>query len=106
LEPIEFLEGSDGELTKIVFKKGAELRRAGLIFSTGCDQASDLSQRLGYERGKKGGVVIGPETEESSVSILREMFRATSSRGGGCRRRRQAAVAINKASLRRDGFCG
>ena len=53
-EPIESLEGTNGELTKIVFKSGPELARAGLFFSTGCHQASDLSKRLGCERGEKG----------------------------------------------------
>jgi len=61
------LEGAHGLLTKIKFKSGPELERAGLFFSGGCYQASDLSQRLGCERGKKGGVVTDPDTEETSV---------------------------------------
>ena len=59
-EPIRSLEGADGELTKIVFKSGPDLSRAGLFFSTGCHQASDLSKSLGCKRNEKGGVVIDP----------------------------------------------
>ena len=44
-EPIESLEGANGELTKIVFQSGPDLPRAGLFFSTGCHQASELSKK-------------------------------------------------------------
>jgi thioredoxin reductase len=66
-EPVVALEGPNGVLTKIKFKSGPELKRAGLFFSTGCRQASDLSQRLGCKRDEKGGVVTDPVTEETSV---------------------------------------
>jgi thioredoxin reductase len=58
---------TDGELTKITFESGPDLPRAALFFSTGCHQASDLSERLGCKRNTKGGVVIDPDTQESSV---------------------------------------
>lgn len=79
-EPIRSLEGADRELTKIVFESGPDLPRAGLFFSTGCRQASDLSKRLGCKRNAKGGVLIDPDTEESSVpgGMLQVMCRATS----------------------------
>ncbi|MGY2904702.1 NAD(P)/FAD-dependent oxidoreductase [Bradyrhizobium sp. URHC0002] len=54
------------ELT-IKFENGPDLGRAGLFFSTGCHQASNLSMRLGYKRGEKGGVITDPLTEETSV---------------------------------------
>jgi hypothetical protein len=38
LEPIESLEGMNGELTNVVFKSGPDLPRSGLFFSTGCHQ--------------------------------------------------------------------
>jgi thioredoxin reductase len=108
-EPIRSLEGADGELTKIVFESGPDLPRAGLFFSTGCRQASDLSKRLGCKRNAKGGVVIDPDTEESSVpgvyvagDVSRDVLLVAVAIGEGA----QAAVAINKAFLRRDGFCG
>ena len=102
------LEGANGELTKIIFKSGPDLARAGLFFSTGCHQASDLSQRLGCKRDEKGGVVTDPATEETSVpgvyvagDVSRDVFllRSPSLKAP------KAAVAINKAFLRRDGFC-
>ena len=45
-EPIKFLEGAEGVLRKIKFEAGQDLDRVGLFFSTGCHQASDLSERL------------------------------------------------------------
>ena len=107
-EPIRCLEGADGELTKIVFESGPDLPRAGLFFSTGCHQASDLCERLGCKRNAKGGVVIDPDTEESSVpgvyvagDVSRDVLLVAVAIAEGA----QAAVAINKAFLRRDGFC-
>src|SRR6195952_425358 len=107
-EPIRHLKGADGELTKIVFESGPDLLRAGLFFSTGCHQASNLSERLGCKRNAKGGVIIDPDTEESSVSgvyvagdVSRDVLLVAVAIGEGA----QAAVAINKAFLRRDGFC-
>src|SRR6201747_2666766 len=108
LEPIQSLEGMNGELTKIVFQSGPDLPRAGLFFSTGCRQASDLSERLGRKRGPKGGVVTDPETEETSVpgvyvagDLSRDVLLVAVAIAEGA----EAAVAINKALLRRDGFC-
>jgi thioredoxin reductase len=107
-EPIQSLEGADAELTKIVFTSGPDLHRAGLFFATGCHQASDLSKRLGCKRDAKGGVVIDPDTEESSVpgvyvagDMSRDVLLVAIAIGEGA----QAAVAINKAFLLRDGFC-
>jgi thioredoxin reductase len=107
-EPIESLEGANGELAKVVFMSGPNLPRTGLFFSTGCHQASDLSKRLGCKRDAKGGVVIDPDTEESSVSgvyvagdVSRDVLLIAVAIGEGA----QAAVAINKAFLRRDRFC-
>ena len=107
-EPIRSLEGADGELKSIQFESGKALTRSGLFFSTGCHQASDLSKILGCKRNDKGGVVIDPETEESSVpgiyvagDVSRDVLLVAVAIGEGA----QAAVAINKAFLRRDGFC-
>lgn len=107
-EPILALEGADGELTKIKFEGGPDLGRAGLFFSTGCHQASDLSQTLGCRRDEKGGIVTDPETEEASVpgvyvagDVSRDVLLVAVAIAEGAK----AAVAINKAFLRRDGFC-
>lgn len=95
------------ELT-IKFENGPDLGRAGLFFSTGCHQASDLSTRLGCKRGEKGGVITDPLTEETSVpgvyvagDVSRDVLLVAVAIGEGAK----AAVAINKAFLIRDGFC-
>ena len=100
-EPIRSLEGADGELTKIVFESGPELSRDGLFFATGCHQASDLSKVLGCKRNEKGGVVIDPETEESSVpgvyvagDVSRDVLLVAVAIGEGA----QAAVTIKRRS--------
>jgi thioredoxin reductase len=107
-EPVVALQGENGTLTKIKFKSGPELERAGLFFSTGCHQASDLSHRLGCKRDEKGGVVTDPATEETSVpgvyvagDVSRDVLLVSVAIAEGAK----AAVAINKAFLRRDGFC-
>lgn len=107
-EPIHSLEGTNGELTKIVFKSGPDLPRSGLFFSTGCHQASDLSKSLGCKRDAKGGVLTHPVTEETGVpgvyvagDVSRDVLLVAVAIAEGA----QAAVAINKAFLRRDGFC-
>jgi thioredoxin reductase len=107
-EPVVALEGANGVLTKIKFKSGPDLERVGLFFSTGCHQASDLSQRLGCKRDEKGGVVTDPATEETSVpgvfvagDVSRDVLLVSIAIAEGAK----AAVAINKAFLRRDGFC-
>jgi thioredoxin reductase len=107
-EHIVSLEGTAGILTRIKFKSGPDLDRAGLFFSTGCHQASDLSQRLGCKRDEKGGVVTDPATEETSVpgvyvagDVSRDVLLVAIAIAEGAK----AAVAINKALLRRDGFC-
>lgn len=107
-EPIRSLEGSNGQLSSLVFHGGPDLPRSGLFFSTGCRQASDLSEILGCERGPKGGVVTDPHTEETSVpgvyvagDLSRDVLLVAVAIAEGA----EAAVAINKALLRRDGFC-
>jgi thioredoxin reductase len=107
-EPIRSLESARGVLAKIKFENGPDLERAGLFFSTGCHQASELSKRLGCRRDEKGGVVTDPLTEETSVpgiyvagDVSRDVLLVAVAVGEGAK----AAVAINKAFLRRDGFC-
>jgi thioredoxin reductase len=107
-EPILALEGENGLLTKIKFESGPDLERAGLFFATGCHQASDLSKCLGCKRDEKGGVVTDPATEETSVpgvyvagDVSRDVLLVAIAIAEGAK----AAVAINKAFLKRDGFC-
>lgn len=107
-EPVRLLEGAAGQLKTIRFETGPDLVREGLFFSTGCHQGSDLPLRLGCKRGEKGGVIIDPVTEETSVpgvyvagDVSRDVLLVSVAIGEGAK----AAVAINKAFLKRDGFC-
>lgn len=108
-EPVQSLEGANGELAKIVFESGPDLHRAGLFFSTGCHQASDLSKTLGCKRDEKGGVITDPVTGATGVpgvyvagDVSRDVLLVAVAIAEGA----EAAVAINKAILRRDGLCG
>ena len=107
-ESVRSLEGADGRLRIIRFESGPELERAGLFFSTGCHQASHLSGSLGCKRDEKGGVITDPATEETSVTGVyvagdasRDVLLVAVAIWEGAK----AAVAINKAFLKRDGFC-
>jgi thioredoxin reductase len=107
-EPVQSLQGTNGELSKIVFRSGPDLPRAGLFFSTGCHQASDLSKSLGCKRDEKGGVVTDPVTGETGVpgvyvagDVSRDVLLVAVAIAEGA----EAGVAINKAFLRRDGLC-
>ena len=107
-EPVQSLQGTNGELSKIVFRSGPDLPRAGLFFSTGCHQASNLSKSLGCKRDEKGGVVTDPATGETGVpgvyvagDVSRDALLVAVAIAEGA----EAGVAINKAFLRRDGLC-
>jgi thioredoxin reductase len=107
VEPIKCLEGVNGQLRNMVFESGEDLPRMGFFFSTGCKPASDLSERLGCKRRDKGGVATNPDTEETSVPGIyvagdasRDVLLVAVAAAEGA----QAAVAINKSFLRRDGF--
>ena len=107
-EPVASLAGNDGKLAGLTFSSGPSLSCAGLFFATGCHQASDLSRKLGCKRDARGGVIINEKTEESSVAGVyvagdtsRDVLMVSVAIAEGAK----AAVAINKAFLRRDGFC-
>lgn len=107
-EPVASLTVKDGILSGLKFGSGAPLPCAAMFFATGCHQASDLSRRLGCRRDARGGVVINEKTEETSVAGVyvagdtsRDVLMVSVAIAEGAK----AAVAINKAFLRRDGFC-
>lgn len=107
-EPISAFEGTDGQLKIIKFDGGSALEREGLFFSTGCHQSSYLAEHLGCKRDGKGGIVINPVTEETSVAgiyvagdVSRDVLLIAVAVAEGVK----AAVAINKAFLKRDGYC-
>ncbi len=108
LERVRALIGEGGRLSRVDFDSGSSLSIQGLFFATGCQQASDLSQRLGCERDKNGGVVTHPVTEDTSVPGVyvagdgsRDVLLVSIAVAEGAK----AAVSINKAFLRQDGFC-
>lgn len=107
-ERISGLIGFKGHLSQVEFNGGPPLACDALFFATGCHQASDLSQLLGCKRDEKGGVVTDPETEDTSVpgvyvagDVSRDVLMVSIAIAEGAK----AAVAINKAFLRRDGLC-
>jgi thioredoxin reductase len=107
-EPVRALRGESGILSSIEFENGADRSCTGLFFSTGCHQGSDLPQRLGCRRDEKGGVITDALTEETTVpgvyvagDVSRDVLLVAVAIAEGAK----AAVAINKAFLKRDGFC-
>jgi thioredoxin reductase len=107
-EKVRALIGEGGRLSRLDFDCGSSLSRQALFFATGCQQASDLSQRLGCKRDERGGVVTDPVTEDTSVPGVyvagdgsRDVLMVSIAIAEGAK----AAVAINKAFLRQDGFC-
>lgn len=102
------LRGERGQLSQIEFANGPPIVRDALFFATGCKQASDLADHLGCARDKKGGVISCEGTEESSVPAVyiagdasRDVLMVSVAIAEGAK----AAVTINKALLKRDGFC-
>lgn len=106
-EPVAALDARDGQLASIRFHQGPSLAREALFFSTGSHQASDLWEQLGCKRDENGGVITNPDTEETSMpgvyvagDVSRDVLMVSIAVAEGAK----AAVAINRALLRRDGF--
>jgi thioredoxin reductase len=55
-EPVVALEGTDGVLERVVLAKGPPEPRRALFFHLGTEQRSDLPERLGIERNRRGAV--------------------------------------------------
>ncbi len=73
-----------------------------------CFRGEADAARPGCRRDAKGGVITDPTTEETSVpgvhvagDVSRDVLLVAVAIGEGAK----AAVAINRAFLRRDGFC-
>lgn len=103
-EPIERLEGRDGQVEKIVFRQGEPLAVNALFFSTGQHQGSDLAKQLGCSFNEQDCVDTG-DYEVTSVpgvyaagdaSRLVQFVIVAASEGA------QAAVAINKELIKED----
>ncbi|MGI8836828.1 MAG: NAD(P)/FAD-dependent oxidoreductase [Pyrinomonadaceae bacterium] len=103
-ERILRLEGKDGALEQIVFADGKAIERRGIFFSTGQQQASGLTKKLGCEFTEDGCVATG-EYEATNVpglyvagdaSRLVQFVIVATAEGA------QAAVAINKELMKED----
>jgi thioredoxin reductase len=101
---IERLEGSNGNLERIVFGNGESLARSAMFFSSSQRQTSDLAERLGCEFTEQGCVDTGTyETTNvpglyvaGDSSRLVQFVIVAASEGA------QAAVAINKELMKED----
>lgn len=103
-ERISRLEGTDGQLERIVFDKGETLSRRGLFFSTGQDQHCNLAEQLGCEFTERGAVRTG-EYEKTSVPglyVAGDASRAVQLAIVAAAEGAEAAFAINKALLKED----
>ncbi|HKO99168.1 MAG TPA: NAD(P)/FAD-dependent oxidoreductase [Pyrinomonadaceae bacterium] len=103
-EKIERLEGSNGQLSQIVFANGDKLPRHAMFFSTDQHPASDLAQKLGCQFTEQGCVATG-DYEATSVhgvyaagdaSRLVQFVIVAAAEGA------QAAVAINKELIKEE----
>ena len=103
-ERIVRLEGSEGNLERIVFADGESLARKAMFFSTGNTQSSNLPEKLGCKFTDQGCVDTG-EYETTDVpglyvagdaSRLVQFVIVAASEGA------QAAVAINKELMKED----
>jgi len=103
-EPIKRLEGTDGQLEKVLFEQGESLQATAMFFSTGHHQTSDLAKQLGCAYNEQDCVDTG-EYEVTSVpgvyaagdaSRLVQFVIVAAAEGA------QAAVAINKELIKDD----
>ncbi len=101
------IEAVGAEGCRIKFENELSIERAGLFFSTGCRQKSDLWQSLGCLRDEKGGIITDPLTEETSTpgvyvagDVSRDVLLVAVAVAEGAK----AAVAINRALLREAGL--
>ena len=67
--PIERLEGTDGQLEKIIFKNGEEQACDAIFFVNGFTQQCNLAEAFNCEIGKKG-VVITNRFQQTSIPDL------------------------------------
>jgi thioredoxin reductase len=104
---ISGLSGENGRLDAIHFADGGRKVCRGFFFSTGCHQTSSLAHDLGCKRDEKGGIIVDPETESSSVAGVyiagdasRDVLLVAAAIGEGVK----AAVAINRSLLKAKGL--
>lgn len=101
-EPIALLEGTDGQLERIIFDNGDSLPRRAMFFNTGQDQRCDLAARLGCELTERGAVRTG-EYEMTNVPglfVAGDSSRAVQLAIVAAAEGAEAAFAINKALIK------
>jgi thioredoxin reductase len=103
-ERIVRLEGTDGQLERIVFASGEALERHAMFFNTGQDQHCDLAEKLGCEFTERGAVWTG-EFEKTNVSglyVAGDASRAVQLAIVAAAEGAEAAFAINKSLIKED----
>jgi thioredoxin reductase len=92
------LEGSRGQLRRIVFADGQAVERRRMFFSTGQQQASPLARELGCAFTRKGAVRTGAfeATDISGVYVAGDASRLVQLAIVAAAEGAQAAFAINK----------
>ncbi len=103
-ERISRLEGSDGQLERIIFAKGDALPRRGMFFNTGQDQRCDLAAKLGCEFTERGAVRTGEYemTKVPGLFVAGDASRAVQLVIVAAAEGAEAAFAINKALITED----
>ena len=103
-ERISRLEGTDGQLERIVFESGEQILRRGMFFNTGQDQHCDLAANLGCDFTNRGAVRTG-EYEMTNVPglfVAGDASRAVQLIIVAAAEGAEAAFAINKALIKDD----
>ncbi|CAN5803635.1 NAD(P)/FAD-dependent oxidoreductase [soil metagenome] len=103
-ERITRLDGTDGQLERIVFDNGDSLVRRGMFFNTDQDQRCSLPARLGCDFTDRGAVRTG-EYEMTNVPglfVAGDASRAVQLAIVAAAEGAEAAFAINKALIKED----
>ncbi|MCA1574522.1 MAG: NAD(P)/FAD-dependent oxidoreductase [Acidobacteria bacterium] len=103
-ERISRLEGSDGQLERIIFVNGDAIPRRGMFFNTGQDQRCDLAAKLGCEFTERGAVRTGEYemTKVPGLFVAGDASRAVQLVIVAAAEGAEAAFAINKALIKED----
>jgi|SRR5687767_2319942 len=103
-ERISRLEGTDGQLERIVFDSGEHIIRRGMFFNTGQDQHCDLAASLGCDFTDRGAVRTGDYemTNVPGLFVAGDASRAVQLVIVAAAEGAEAAFAINKALIKDD----
>jgi thioredoxin reductase len=103
-ERISRLEGTDGQLERIVFDSGEHIIRRGMFFNTGQDQHCDLAASLGCDFTDRGAVHTGDYemTNVPGLFVAGDASRAVQLVIVAAAEGAEAAFAINKALIKDD----